>query len=76
MPNLFCKLFVKVLSKGFFVESLGPISQAGPKRGNPTMTTSTDTDRRKGDPQHYVEGKINPGSILAFLHIISWSAIR
>ena len=27
-----------------------------PKRGNPTMTTSTITTSRKGDPQHYVEG--------------------
>ena len=33
-----------------------PFSRGGPKRGNPTMTTSTTTARRKGDPQHYVEG--------------------
>ena len=26
-------------------------------KGNPTVTTSTVTTRRKGDPQHYVEGK-------------------
>ena len=30
----------------------------GPKRVNPTMTTNTVTATRKGDPQHYVEGKI------------------
>ena len=30
-------------------------SPAAPKRGNPTMTTTTVTARRKGDPQHYVE---------------------
>ena len=29
-----------------------PFSRGGPKRGNPTMTTSTVTARRKGDPQH------------------------
>jgi hypothetical protein len=29
-----------------------PFSPGGPKRGNPTMTTSTVTARRKGDPQH------------------------
>ena len=34
-----------------------PFSRGGPKRGNPIMTTSTVTARRKGDPQHYVEGK-------------------
>ena len=32
-----------------------PFSQGGPKRGNPTMTTSTVTARTKGTPQHYVE---------------------
>ena len=32
-------------------------SRGGPKRRNPTMTTSTITAGRKGDPQHYVEGK-------------------
>ena len=34
-----------------------PFSQGGPKRGNTTRTTSSITARRKGDPQHYVEGK-------------------
>ena len=29
-----------------------PFSRGGPKRGNPTMTSSTVTARRKGDPQH------------------------
>ena len=29
-----------------------PFFRGGPKRGNPTMTTSTVTARRKGDPQH------------------------
>ena len=28
------------------------VFQGGPKRGNPAMTTSTVTARRKGDPQH------------------------
>ena len=27
-----------------------------PKRGNPTMMTSTVTARRKGDPQHMLRG--------------------
>ena len=36
-----------------------PFSRGAPKRGNPTMTTSTVTARRKGDPQHYVEWKMN-----------------
>jgi hypothetical protein len=30
----------------------------GPKRGNPTMTTSTITARRKGDPQHVLREKV------------------
>ena len=30
----------------------------GPKRRNPKTTTSTITAKRKGDPQHYIEGKI------------------
>ena len=29
-----------------------PLSQEGPKRGNPGMTTSTGTARRKGERQH------------------------
>ena len=29
----------------------------GPKRGNPTATTSTITAKRNGNPQHHVEGK-------------------
>ena len=33
-----------------------PFSRGGPKRGNPTMVTSTITARRKGDPQRYVTG--------------------
>ena len=34
-----------------------PFYRGGPKRGKPTMTKSTITAKRKGDPQHYVEGK-------------------
>ena len=33
------------------------VFQGGPKRGNPMMTTSTVTARRKGDLQYSVEGK-------------------
>ena len=33
-----------------------PFSRGVQKRGNPTMTKSTIMARRKGDPQHYVEG--------------------
>ena len=35
-----------------------PFSRGDPKRGNPSMTTSTVTAKRKGGPQHYVEGKM------------------
>ena len=45
------------LKKGSARKLQPPFSRGGPKRGNPTMTTSTITARRKGDPQHYVEGK-------------------
>ena len=34
-----------------------PFFRGGPERVNPTMTTSTVTARKKGDPEHYVEGK-------------------
>ena len=34
----------------------GSFPEGGPKRGNPTMMTSTVMARRKGDPQQYVEG--------------------
>ena len=43
---------------GFAAKVQYPFSRVGPKGGNPTMTTSTVTVRRKGDPQHSVEGKI------------------
>ena len=33
----------------------GRFPTGGPKRGNPTMTTSTVTARRREDPQHFVE---------------------
>ena len=45
------------IKKGSPRKKTPPFSRGGPKRGNPTMTTSTITARRKGDPQHYVEGK-------------------
>ena len=35
-----------------------PFTRGGSKNGNPTMTSSTATAKRKGDPQHDVEGKI------------------
>ena len=34
-----------------------PFSRRGQKSGNPTMTTGMITARRKGHPQHFVEGK-------------------
>ena len=37
----------------FFITAVLP---GDPKRGYPTMTTSTVTARIKGDAQHYVEG--------------------
>ena len=46
------------LKKASSRKVLPPLSRGGPKRGNPTMTTSTITARRKGDPQDYVERKI------------------
>ena len=49
----------QVLSKVFFFNASATtaVFPGGPRRGNPTMTTSTITARRKVDPQHYVEGK-------------------
>ena len=53
------KIFFQVLSKGSFfltclkhAESIVAVFPRGPKRGYPTMTTSTITARKKGDPQH------------------------
>ena len=46
---------VRGLKKGSARKQYPPFSRGGPKRGNPTMT-STITARRKGYPQHYVEG--------------------
>ena len=44
------------LYKGPVFQKQRPFSQGGRKRVNPTMTISMVTGRRKGDPQHYVEG--------------------
>ena len=41
-----------------------PFSRGSPERGNPTMTTSTITAKRKGNPQHYVEEKIPSSGLL------------
>ena len=38
------------------------LPRGDPKRGNPTMTTSTVTARRKGNPQHYAKGIGNFGN--------------
>ena len=40
----------------------GRFPRGVPKRGNPTMTTSTVKARRKRNPQHYVEG-MNPRGV-------------
>ena len=37
-----------------------PLSQGVPKKVNPTKTTSTVTDNRKGDTQHVLRGKNMP----------------
>ena len=39
-----------------------PFSHGGPPKRKPTMTTNTIMARKKGDPQHYVEGKTTPES--------------
>ena len=44
------------LKKGVRANSITAVFSRGPKRGNPTVTTSTITARRNVDPQHYVEG--------------------
>ena len=46
-----------LMSKGFLFNNYENYSSRfvfpkGPKRGNPSMTASTITARRKGDPQH------------------------
>ena len=40
----------------------------GPKKRNPIMTTNTVMARRKGDPQHYVEGQISCRRFAAAYH--------
>ena len=50
-------LFVQMLTKINMLKLQQPLSRGGPKRGNPTMTTSTITARRKGDPQHMLREK-------------------
>ena len=40
------------LYKGFAFQKQRPFSQGGPNIGNTTVTTSTATAGRKGDPQH------------------------
>ena len=51
-------------SKGVLAKTIVAVFPLRPKRGNPIMATSTITARRKGDPKHYVEGKI----IIFFWH--------
>ena len=55
--ELFLKVFVQVLSKGGLqvkiTKTTVAVSRGCPKRRNPTMTTSTITARRKGDPQNF-----------------------
>ena len=43
-------------TRGLEKGSVAKFSRGGPTKGNPTMTTSAVTAKRKGDPQHYVEG--------------------
>ena len=62
MPGcLFWDVF-QVLSKGFCLIQWKAF-QGVQKRGNPTMTSSKVTARRKGDPQHYVEGQTRPHKV-------------
>ena len=56
--ELFFDICLQVLSEGAFL-NIVTVNPGGPKRVNPTMKTSTGTAKRKGDPQHYVEGKNN-----------------
>ena len=51
--------YLKLTTGGVLKKTTAAVSPRGPKRGNPSMTTSTVTARRKGDPQHKVEGKIS-----------------
>ena len=54
----YCLMSQEVLTK-----TIVAVFRRVPKRGNPTMTTSTIGARRKGDPQHYVEEQ-NPNGLL------------
>ena len=56
MSNLFVKPLFRYCLKGSFYKIIAAVSPGGPKSGNPIMTTTTVTARRKGDPQHHVEG--------------------
>ena len=47
-----CRYCVKGLR-----EKAAAVFPGGQKRGNPTMTTSTVTAMRKGDPQHMLREK-------------------
>ena len=56
-------MFFRYCLKGFVFEinasTTSAVFPVGPKRGNPTMTTSTVAAKEKGDPQHYVGGMKN-----------------
>ena len=57
---------VQVLPEGFQTKKKKrdlPFSEGCPKRRNSTVTASTVTARRKGDPKHNVEGNISIYSI-------------
>ena len=55
MSTSFFEKRFQVLSKGSTLKTQQPFSQGGPKRGNPTMTTSGQEKRR---PAADVEGKM------------------
>ena len=58
-----------------------PFSREDPKRGNPTMTPSTISARRKGDRQYHVEGKtkrlksIKNQSMYVYIYIYNINSI-
>ena len=69
------KMLFRYCLKRPFLENASATTAVFPgasKRGNPTMTKSAVTTRRKGDAQHYVEGKNeNPfAATMFFLKII------
>ena len=69
--ELVLKMFVQVLSDVLFLtwlskclnDNLAAVFPRGPPEKNPAMTSSTVTDRRKGDPQQMLSEQEQPRNV-------------